>query len=104
VAKRKICASDEQVVALAQKRLKSRIDKFGSIRRYATHLGINHYYVSSALAGNAPHNLELRKLLGYPAVMPSEKRTIVRTPPPRLGSEAWTKLAFKKPRPQNNKR
>lgn len=98
VAKIDVNAKDGEVIGRVQKRLKKRLAVVGSLRGLAKELGVNHKYVIDVMNGRVPSNVGIRRALGLPCVMPSERRVRVKRVIPLMGSEGWEKVFFRRVR------
>ncbi len=91
-------AEDTKILFRIQKRLRGAFLSFGSWRKVALWKGVNHRYVTGVMQGTVPTSVEVRKALGFPAVMPSERQPWMRRVYPLMGTPGWEKVFFKQPR------
>jgi hypothetical protein len=95
---------DAKILKRVQRRLTKAFQRLGSWRKVAGERGVNHAYVSLVMQGNIPTSKTVRKALGFPLVLPSERRVRVRTITPLMGSEGWERIFFRRLRPRWRKR
>lgn len=91
---------DALILVRVQKRLQRAFTRRRSWRGVAADLGVNHFYIAWVRKGNIPTSKKVRKALGFPCVMPSERRVYKRQAVPLLGSEGWEKIFFKRLTPR----
>lgn len=87
---------DTKMLKRVQKRLTKAFRKLKTWRKVAAEKGINHGHISLVMQGNIPRSKEIRKALGFPAVMPSERRAYVKKVYPLIGADGWEEVYFKK--------
>jgi hypothetical protein len=95
---------DAKILRRVQRQLRKAFQRLKSWRKVAEERGVNHGYVSLVMQGNIPTSEKVRVALGFPAVMPSERRVRVRKITPLMGSEGWERVFFKRLIPRWRKR
>ncbi len=108
---------DAKILRKVQGGLFRAYERLGTWRKVAAELGVNHAYVLMVMKVSAtqvadiadgrlklarliPSNVEVRAALGFPRVMPSERKTRVKRIIPVMGSEGWERVFFKRLRPR----
>lgn len=104
MATRSAVERDGEILERANRRLWRAFRRLGSWRAVANELTINHGYLTLARAGKVPRNADVRRALGLPQVMPSERRERVKKVIPLMGSDGWQEVFFKRIRPRKFKR
>ena len=93
-------AKDAKILGKVQGGLYRAYERLGTWRKVAAELGINHGYVLMVMKGKVPSNVDVRAALGFPRVMPSERKARVKRIIPVMGSEGWERVFFKRLRPR----
>ena len=95
-------ALDGQVIARAQKRLKSAYSKLGSWQALSDFIGTKNkrYVWEFCTKGVVPSDPGKRRALGLPKVMPSERRHRSPRVLPPLGTDEWERVFFKRLKPK----
>lgn len=95
---------DDKCIERAQSRLLRAYTRLGAWRLVGRELGVNHgYLVALVRHGKVPQDPGIRKKVGLPRVLPSERKPRVRRVMPRLGSPCWMCMAFKPIKPKRRK-
>jgi hypothetical protein len=91
---------DDEILEHSKRRLNSLKNKLRTWRAVAASLGVNHKYILDFINhGVVPSNKRIRRAMRIPAVLPSERRVIVKKQPPIIGvTPSWEKSFFKRPR------
>jgi hypothetical protein len=87
---------DAVILVRVQNRILRAKKRHGTLRRVAAGVGVNHYYLSYVLQGNVPTSEKVRKALGFPRLMPSERKARAGRKVPPLGSIGWEDVYLKK--------
>lgn len=90
--------ADGEILARVQKRLNKAFLRIGTWRGVAAELGINHGHISKVIHGQIPVSSSVRAALGFPRVMPSERKARKARVYPLIGFGDWEKYYFKKPK------
>lgn len=90
-------AKDAKILSRVQARLLRRFRELRVWRKVAAELNINHGYVLRVMRGEIPTNKEVRRVLGFPATLPSERKPrTVKPRPPKVGEAGWEEVYFRK--------
>ena len=92
---------DDSCIERAQRRLLRDHRRLGTWRAVEAKIGANHGYIVALVKnGIVPSNPAVRKKLGLPRVLPSERKPRVNRIIPSLGSEGWEQVFFRKLKPK----
>jgi len=86
---------DECIIERVKARLLRLKKRYKTWRRVGEKLGVNHYYLVRVMQGEIPSNPDIRRQIGFPKCMPSERRLRERRPLPRIGSPGWEAVYLK---------
>lgn len=90
-------AQDAKILSRVQRRLLRVFRELRVWRKVAAEIGVNHGYLSRVMRGEIPTNKTVRLALGFPAVLPSERKPRVKKPdPPRVWEDGWEDVYLRK--------
>jgi len=87
---------DARILVRVQKRLARLKMRYRTWRRVGSVLEVNHFYLNYVMKGSIPTSTTVRRALGFPRVMPSERKPRKPRDLPRLGDDGWEEVYLRK--------